>query len=61
MVYPNAGGVWDADSGTWSDQVAKDLPAELVRSWVGAGALLVGGCCGLGPDAVSGIAAALAA
>lgn len=61
VVYPNAGGVWDAESGTWSDQVAKDLPAELVRSWVGAGALLVGGCCGLGPDAVSGIATALAA
>ena len=36
------------------------LPGS-VRSWVGAGALLVGGCCGLGPDAVSGIATALAA
>jgi homocysteine S-methyltransferase len=61
VVYPNAGGVWDADTGTWNDQVAKDLPGELVRQWTAAGALLVGGCCGLGPDAVSGIATALAA
>ena len=59
VVYPNAGGVWDAESGDMPDQVAEQLP--LVRSWVGAGALLVGGCCGLGPDAVSGIATALAA
>jgi homocysteine S-methyltransferase len=61
VVYPNAGGVWDAGARTWNDQEAKDLPAELVREWVAAGALLVGGCCGLGPDAVTGIAAALAA
>jgi homocysteine S-methyltransferase len=33
----------------------------MVRSWVDAGALLVGGCCGLGPDAVTGIATTLAA
>ena len=61
VVYPNAGGVWDAVNGTWTDQMAKDLPAELVREWVRLGAHLVGGCCGLGPDAVSGIAHALAA
>jgi S-methylmethionine-dependent homocysteine/selenocysteine methylase len=61
VVYPNAGGVWDATNGMWADQLAKDLPAELVLDWVEAGALLVGGCCGLGPEAVSGIAATLAA
>ncbi len=61
VVYPNAGGLWDSSHGTWTDQVAKDLPAEMVREWVGLGAHLVGGCCGLGPEAVSGIAGALAA
>jgi homocysteine S-methyltransferase len=61
VVYPNAGGVWDARAGEWTDQDAKDLPADLVREWVAAGALLIGGCCGLGPDAVSGIATTLAA
>ena len=35
------------------------LPAEAVRTWVRAGAALVGGCCGLGPDAVRGVAAAV--
>ncbi len=36
------------------------LPAELVQRWARGGAALVGGCCGLGPSAVRGIAAALA-
>ena len=61
VVYPNAGGTWDAATGMWADNVSKDLPPELVRRWVAAGAALVGGCCGLGPDAVSGIAQALVA
>ncbi len=60
VVYPNAGGTWDAAAGTWTDVVSKDLPAALVHRWVDAGAALVGGCCGLGPDAVTGIAEALA-
>jgi homocysteine S-methyltransferase len=60
VVYPNAGGTWDARNGTWTDAAAKDLPPELVRRWVDAGAALVGGCCGLGPAAVTGIADALA-
>ena len=61
VVYPNAGGTWDAANGTWTDMASKDLSPELVRRWVGLGAALVGGCCGLGPDAISGIAATLAA
>jgi S-methylmethionine-dependent homocysteine/selenocysteine methylase len=35
------------------------LPAATVREWVDAGAVLVGGCCGLGPAAIAGIAATL--
>jgi homocysteine S-methyltransferase len=60
VVYPNAGGTWDATSGKWTDVVSKDLPPELVRRWVRAGATLVGGCCGLGPEAVGVIAQTLA-
>ncbi len=60
VVYPNAGGTWDASTGTWTDVMSKDLPAAVVRRWVDAGAALVGGCCGLGPEAVAGIAGAIA-
>jgi homocysteine S-methyltransferase len=60
VVYPNAGGTWDAATGTWTDIRSKELPAAVVHRWVDAGAALVGGCCGLGPDAVAGVADALA-
>jgi len=59
VVYPNAGGTWDPSTGMWTDNVSQFLPADLVRRWVALGAGLVGGCCGIGPDAVTAIAAAL--
>ena len=31
-----------------------------VREWVAAGAVVVGGCCGIGPAGVAGVAEALA-
>jgi homocysteine S-methyltransferase len=59
VVYPNAGGTWDAATGEWDGATTHVLSATLVQEWVTAGARLVGGCCGLGPDAVTGIASAL--
>lgn len=58
IVYPNAGGVWDAASSTW----LAVPPGEMVRraqEWVDAGAHLVGGCCGTDADAIRAIAQAL--
>jgi len=44
VAYPNAGGSWDAASGTW---VGPRQPiSEASRSWVEAGARIIGGCCG---------------
>jgi S-methylmethionine-dependent homocysteine/selenocysteine methylase len=60
VAYPNAGGTWDPNNGRWHDNASATLPAGLVRRWADEGALLVGGCCGLGPDAIRGIATALA-
>ena len=54
VAYPNRGGTWDARSKTWSQGEPIDL--GLVDAWVGAGAHYVGGCCGLGPSAVAGLA-----
>ena len=61
VAYPNDGRAWDAAGRRWSEPGRGRLPAEAVRTWVRAGAALVGGCCGLGPDAVRGVAAAVGA
>jgi homocysteine S-methyltransferase len=60
VAYPNSGRRWDADARRWSDAGTRVLPAGAVRAWVAAGARLVGGCCGLGPDATASLRDALA-
>ena len=60
VAYPNGGRVWDGPARRWSSLGADRLPVAAVRDWVAAGARLVGGCCGLGPVAIEGVAAALA-
>lgn len=56
VAYPNGGRVWDGTARRWSGDGAPVLPAEAVRAWAAAGARLIGGCCGLGPDAVRDLA-----
>ena len=46
VAYPNRGGGWNSDTKTWEYAGPPDL--DLVDGWVGAGARLVGGCCGTG-------------
>ncbi len=57
VAYPNSGETWNPLSRNWSGPV--DFDTAEVRSWVGAGAALVGGCCRVGPASVSRIASAL--
>jgi homocysteine S-methyltransferase len=59
VAYPNRGEAWDNASHTWTGSGAFD-PRE-VRSWVAAGAQLVGGCCRVGADDIAAIADATAA
>lgn len=59
VVYPNDGRVWDANARTWSTSGIGGFPPATIRHWVDAGASLIGGCCGVGPDGVRGIAEAL--
>jgi len=61
VAYPNNGRVWDGVARCWTEDGATVLPAATVRAWVDAGARLVGGCCGLGPDAVRALAGAYGA
>jgi homocysteine S-methyltransferase len=50
VVYPNSGESWDAAARGWREESTFD--AGLVRSWIDAGARLIGGCCRVGPDAI---------
>jgi homocysteine S-methyltransferase len=61
VVYPNSGRVWDGEARRWHEPGAAELPDAEVRAWVGAGARLVGGCCGVGPDAIRALGRTLAA
>ncbi|MFD5792584.1 homocysteine S-methyltransferase [Streptomyces diastatochromogenes] len=58
VVYPNSGEAWDAEARTWTGRTT--FSAEQVKGWRDAGARLIGGCCRVGPEAIAGIAGALA-
>lgn len=61
IVYPNAGGRWDATARAWLDDAGTDHRslAEAAEAWVGEGATWVGGCCGFGVDAIEALALGL--
>jgi len=61
VLYPNAGRVWDGQASVWLGDGSDLLPDTAVSSWFDAGAALVGGCCGLGPEAIRAVAAVAAA
>jgi homocysteine S-methyltransferase len=58
VAYPNSGEIWDGASRSWSGSPSFD-PAD-VRAWTDAGAVLIGGCCRVGPAEIKELAAALA-
>ncbi|MBC2906507.1 homocysteine S-methyltransferase [Streptomyces cupreus] len=57
VVYPNSGESWDAESRSWHGR--SSFAPDRVRTWRDAGARLIGGCCRVGPGAISGISEAL--
>jgi len=59
VVYPNRGAMWDAGRKVWSGPVDTEDLAELVPVWRAAGARLIGGCCGTGPEDIAAIATAV--
>lgn len=61
VVYPNSGESYVAGENTWTgEQVLDDLVAY-AKEWRAAGASLIGGCCRVGPDQISALAAAFRA
>ncbi|MFD4564446.1 homocysteine S-methyltransferase [Streptomyces sp. NPDC058475] len=59
VVYPNSGEAWDAQARAWTGR--STFTAEQVTGWRRGGARLIGGCCRVGPEAISVIAGALGA
>ncbi|MFF7311474.1 homocysteine S-methyltransferase [Streptomyces sp. NPDC008137] len=59
VVYPNSGETWDAEARAWTGR--SRFTADQVTGWRQAGARLIGGCCRVGPEAISGIAGTLGA
>jgi homocysteine S-methyltransferase len=57
VVYPNSGEAWDAEARAWNGR-SSFAPGE-VLAWEGAGARLIGGCCRVGPEAITSIAGTL--
>ena len=60
VVYPNDGRVWDGPGRRWLGAGAGAFPARAVERWRALGAQLVGGCCGIGPDAIRALAGRVA-
>ena len=61
IIYPNAGGRWDATARAWLDDAGTDARslAEAAEAWLGEGVTWVGGCCGFGVDAIEALALGL--
>jgi homocysteine S-methyltransferase len=53
VVYPNSGRVWDAKNKIWTGSAKAGFSNKLVNEWSEAGAQIIGGCCGIGPDQIS--------
>ena len=54
VAYPNKGEEWDSETNSWRG-TGEDCD-ELAADWVDAGALLVGGCCRVGPGDIRRLA-----
>jgi homocysteine S-methyltransferase len=55
VVYPNAGETYDVSSNSWIGDASPSACADFARSWLAAGAKIIGGCCRIGPEQVTAI------
>ena len=51
-VYPNSGRSWNAKTKEWEGSSEAGFGELLVKSWISAGAQIIGGCCGIGADKI---------
>jgi homocysteine S-methyltransferase len=53
VAYPNSGEVWNASARAWEGAPEGSRPEEACASWRASGAVLLGGCCRVGPAAIA--------
>ena len=59
IAYPNAGGLYEIESRSWSSTPAPDGWLGASHEWRRLGARAVGGCCRIGPGTISALRVAL--
>lgn len=59
LAYPNSGETYNVDDNSWSGTVTPGDCSIAAKSWVAAGAGIVGGCCRMGPEHIHAIREAL--
>lgn len=59
IAYPNSGETWVAETGEWIGTASPADYAQAARTWVAAGAGVVGGCCRTSPAHIAAIVGAL--
>jgi len=59
VVYPNSGEHYDAVTKTWHGVESPMECAVAARTWLEAGASIIGGCCRMGPAHIAAIVAEL--
>lgn len=52
VIYPNSGRRWNAELKVWEGAPAALLQEDMDR-WQSEGGAIIGGCCGIGPQAIS--------
>ena len=52
VVYPNSGRSWNAKTKEWEGSSETGFDKLLIKSWISAGAQIIGGCCGIGADEI---------
>ncbi|NQZ07620.1 MAG: homocysteine S-methyltransferase [Algicola sp.] len=50
VVYPNSGEQYHAEDKTWSGTSTPQACGSASATWVEAGAIIIGGCCRMGPE-----------
>lgn len=49
VIYPNSGRTWDATNKKWIGDQSTAFTSDQISEWLGLGAVIIGGCCGVGP------------
>ena len=58
-AYPNSGETYSAEDNAWFGTVTPGDCASAARTWIDAGAKIVGGCCRMGPEHIRAMRSAL--